>query len=104
MRWVLFVVAFLVAQISNFAGMHYFALMKDQLNRDRPGGQFVWSYGFMTFGHYVHRETIRDYRAMHPEGNLYRRLRITYLVTIIAFAIAAVCLLWDTYPTLDGPR
>ncbi|HMI57866.1 MAG TPA: hypothetical protein VK511_07455 [Gemmatimonadaceae bacterium] len=90
-RWVVILLAFLLFQVSNFAGLQCVALMTDQLNRERRGGKFLWPFG--ASARIQHLEVVRDYRTLHPEGKLYQRLVLAYIGGAISIAVVAAVLI-----------
>lgn len=90
-RLVILIVSFLIALGANFVSIQLIGLMTDAVNKGRKPADIIWPDGWR-FGPFVAAEITRRYRAMYPEGKLYRRLRVVYVVMGVSFGISVVAL------------
>lgn len=91
-RGVILIVSFLIALVANFISIMLIGLMTDAVNKGREPADIIWPDGWR-FGRFVAAEIARQYRAKYPDGKLYRRLRVAYIVMGVSFGITAVTLL-----------
>ena len=90
-RLVILIVSFLIALGANFVSIQLIGLMTDAVNKGREPADLIWPDGWR-FGRFVAAEIARQYRAKYPEGKLYRRLRVVYIVMGVSFGIGVVTL------------
>lgn len=85
-RGAIVIASLAIAVIANIVSMQLIGLMTDAVNRDRDPKKYLWPWGWNVGPGRV-LELVREYRATHPGGKLYRQLRITFIVMAVSFAI-----------------
>jgi hypothetical protein len=87
------IVAYVIVMICNFTAIQVVAMMADQLNAEKPGTTFLWPFGWRPRAWERQRRIVREYRAAHPDGNLYRRMVASYAVGAIGLAVVLLTVL-----------
>jgi hypothetical protein len=85
--WVVVIVGYVIVMICNFTAVQAVAMMADQLNTEKPRKDFLSPFGWNPAAWQRQRRIVREYRAAHPDGHLYRRMVASYAIGAIALAV-----------------